>query len=47
MDVPKDWRIASATPVFKKGKEDDLRKHRLISFTSALGKVMEQIILEQ
>lgn len=31
-------------PVFK---EDDLRKHRLTSFTSVLGKVMEQIILEQ
>jgi len=31
---------------FKKGKREDLRKYRLLIFTSAPGKVMEQLILE-
>lgn len=40
-----EWMFPkTGKPVFK---EDDLRKHQLISFTSVLGKVMEQIILEQ
>ncbi|KFP27131.1 RNA-directed DNA polymerase from mobile element jockey, partial [Colius striatus] len=41
----KDWRKANVTPVFKKGRKDDPGNCRLVSLTSILGKVMEQLIL--
>ena len=44
--MPKDWRKASVTPVFKKGKKEDPWNYRLVSLTSILGKMMEQLILE-
>jgi len=44
--VPEDWRKANVTPVFKKGKKEDPGNYRLVSLTSILGKVMEQLILE-
>jgi len=45
-ELPKDWRKASVTPVFKKGKKEDPGNYRPVSLTSTLGKVMEQLILE-
>jgi len=45
-EVPEDWRKANVTPIFKKGKKEDPRNYRLLSLTSILGKVMEQLILE-
>jgi len=45
-EVPEDWRIASVTPIFKKGKKDDPGNYRLVSLTSILGKTMEKFILE-
>jgi len=44
--VPKDWRKANVTPIFKKGKKEDPGNCRLVSLTSIPGKVMEQLILE-
>jgi len=44
--VPKDWRKAKVTPVFKKGKKEDPGNYRLASLTSILGKMTEQLILE-
>jgi len=44
--VPEDWRKASVTPIFKKGKKEDPGNYRLVSLTSILGKMMEQLILE-
>jgi len=32
--VPEDWRTASVTPVFKKGKKEDPRNYRPVSLTS-------------
>jgi len=44
-EVPEDWRKASVTPVFKKGKKEDPGNHRLVSLTSMPRKVMEQLVL--
>ncbi|GAB0179833.1 mitochondrial enolase superfamily member 1 [Grus japonensis] len=40
-----DWRLASVTPIYKKGQRQDPGNYRPVSLTSVLGKVMEQIIL--
>ena len=45
-EVPEDWRIASVTPVFKKGRKDDPGSYRPVSLTSVPGKVMEQVVLD-
>jgi len=44
--VPEDWRKASVTPIFKKGKKEDPGNYRPVSLTSIPGKMMEQLILE-
>ena len=36
--VLEDWRIASITLVFKKGKKEDLKNYRPVSITSIPGK---------
>ncbi|KGL72744.1 RNA-directed DNA polymerase from mobile element jockey, partial [Tinamus guttatus] len=45
-EVPEDLKKASITPVFKKGKRDDLGNYRPVSLTSIPGKVMAQLFLE-
>ena len=41
-----DWRKANVTPIFRKGRKEDLGSDRLVSLTSIPGNVMEQLILE-
>jgi len=45
-EVPEDWRKASVTSVFKKGKKEDPWNYRPVNLTSIPGKMMEQLILE-
>jgi len=44
-EVPADWRLANVMPIYRKGWKGDLGKHRPVSLTLVLGKVMEYIIL--
>ncbi|KAK4832043.1 hypothetical protein QYF61_020558 [Mycteria americana] len=44
-EVPADWRLANVTPIFKKGRKEDLGNCRPVSLTLMPGKLMEQIIL--
>ncbi|PKU27592.1 rna-directed dna polymerase from mobile element jockey- hypothetical protein [Limosa lapponica baueri] len=45
-EVPEDWRKASITPAFKKGKKEDPGNYRPVSLTSVPGKVMERLVLD-
>ena len=42
--VPKAWKEANVTPVFKKDDPTDCKNYRPISLLSTLGKVMEKIV---
>jgi len=44
-EVPDDWRIASVTPIYKKGRKEDARNYRPVSLTSVPRKIMKQFIL--
>jgi len=45
--VPRDWRLANITPVFKKGKRNELGNYRPVSLTSVPGKVMESLVKDR
>ena len=46
-EVPKDWRLASVIPIYKKGCREDLGCYRPVSLTWVSGKIMEQIVLRE
>ena len=45
--VPRDWRIANVTPIFKKGRKDEAANYRPVSLTSVVCKILESIIRDR
>ena len=45
--VPTEWKLAKVTPIFKKGKRQDVNIYRPISIIPAVAKVFERIIYDQ
>lgn len=45
--VPKEWKVANITAIFKKGDKCDAKNYRPDSLTSVICKVLETIIREQ
>ena len=42
--VPKEWREAGVTPLFKKGKKSEMQNYRPVSLTSIICKIMESLL---
>jgi len=43
-EVSEDWKIKNVTPVFKKGKKEDLGYYRPVSLTSIPRKMMDNLL---
>lgn len=44
-EIPDKWRLTSTTPTYRKGQKEESEHYWPVSLTLALGKVIEQIIL--
>ena len=46
-EVPKDWKLANVTPIYKSGARDLSKNYRPISLTSQICKILESIIKDR
>ena len=46
-DLPKDWKSANVTPIFKKGSKADGKNYRPVSLTSVVCKLFESLLRKQ
>ena len=44
---PTEWKITKVTPIFKKGKKNDLNNYRPISVIPTVAKIFEKVVYEQ
>jgi hypothetical protein len=45
-EVPSQWKLATVTPIFKKGKKSNPANYRPVSLTSIPCKIMERLVAE-
>ena len=45
--VPRDWRTANITPLFKKGKRSQAENYRPVSLTSLICKIVEAVLRDE
>ena len=45
--IPKEWKTATITPLFKEGERDKASNYRPISILPALSKILERVIHNQ
>ena len=45
--IPNIWKCANISPIFKKGRKDDVNNYRPVSLTCILCKVMESIVRDK
>ena len=43
-EIPKEWKMANISPIFKKGDKSNVENYRPVSLTAFYGKVLEKII---
>ena len=46
-EVPRDWRMAHVTPIFKKGAKCKAANYRPVSLTSVICKIMESVVRDE
>ena len=45
--IPEIWKCANISPIYKKGKKDDVNNYRPVSLTCILCKLLESIIRDK